>query len=50
MKSYVIAVEKNDKPDADILMLIIKALTKQGIKVRSAGMQKMKEINLKKAG
>ena len=48
MKSYVITIEQNDKPDADILMLIIKALARDGIEVKSAGMQKMKPINLQK--
>jgi len=45
MKSYIVQIE-SDKPDSEVLMLIIKALAKQGIEVKQAGMQKLKPINL----
>jgi len=48
MKSYVIQIEENGKPDKDNLMTIIKALSKAGIKPDAVGVQKLSPINLQK--
>ena len=48
MKSYVIQIEESNKSDKDILILIIKALAEEDLKVQEAGIQQMKSITLKK--
>ena len=48
MKSYVIQIEENNKSDKEILLLIIKALADEDLKVQEAGIQQMKPITLKK--
>ncbi len=48
MKSYVIQIEENNKADKEILILIIKALAEEDLKVQEAGIQQMKSITLKK--
>jgi len=48
MKSYVIQIEDNQKTDAENLMLIIKSLASAGVKTKSAGIQQIKTITMKK--
>ena len=48
MKSYIVQIEDNNKTDKEILMQIIKALAKAGIKTTGAGIQQMKQITLQK--
>ena len=48
MKSYIVTTESTQKADKEILMLIIKALAKAGIKTTQAGVQKVKAISLEK--
>ncbi len=48
MKSYIIQIEETNKSDQENLLQIIKLLAKAGIKTKSAGVQQMKTINLKK--
>ena len=48
MKSYIITTESTQKTDQEVLMIIIKALAKAGIKTTQAGIQKIKPVNLTK--
>ena len=48
MKYFVLEVEETDQTNKSVLMQIIKALAEKGIIVKSAGLQQLNEINLRK--